>query len=126
MLRNEEATYEMQEGSTYFAGHPRVNLVFTILVVGSNISKVLEDSTAGSHSCRSSGVKSTAFQASRSTISSSAGISRMTLYTSPALVDLRWIETSFPSGLKMALAFPLLPEEEFSRAASGTRFHEED
>ena len=65
---------------THFAGHPNVKLVLDIRVVGSIISSSAALSTAGSHSCRSSGVAKIDFQASKGIVSSTVGTSSTTLY----------------------------------------------
>jgi hypothetical protein len=65
---------------THFAGHPKVKLVLDIRVVGSIISSRTAPSTAGSHSCRSSGVARMDFQASKGIVSSAVGTSSTTLY----------------------------------------------
>jgi len=93
--------------NTHLAGHPSLNCVLDILVLWSNISTRWAPSTAGSHSCLSSGVMKTAFQASRRADSSVADTSRTTRYTfSPDFVVLRWTITSVSSGLGDTLDFP--------------------
>lgn len=114
--------------SSYFAGHPKENFVLTIFVKGSNISKVLDPSTEGSHSLRSSGVASTAFQTSRSATSSVTGISTMTRYSSPLFVDFLCTRMPSTSESDDAFSFPfpfvlvLVP----SRTGTGTRFQLDD
>ena len=81
-----------------------MNLVLIIRVEGSCISSIRADSTAGSHSCLSSGVANTAFHASKSKSPSVAGNSVTTRYTSPDLVDLRCTDAPFAASRR---AFPL-------------------
>jgi len=68
-----------QRRGTYFAGHPNVKFVLDIRVVGSSISSRTAPSTAGSHSCRNSGVAKMDFQASKGIVSSTMGTSSTTL-----------------------------------------------
>ena len=63
----------------HFAGQPNEKFVLDIRVVGSNISSKWASSTAGSHSCLSSGVDKTAFQGSKDTKSSPVGTSKTSL-----------------------------------------------
>lgn len=87
-MRTENKAFERRH--THFAGHPNVKFVLDIRVVGSSISRRTAPSTAGSHSCRSSGVAKIDFQTSKGIVSSAAGTSRTTLYTvSSDLADLR-------------------------------------
>ena len=87
-MRTKNGVFERRR--TYFAGHPNVKLVLDIRVVGSSISSKAAPSTAGSHSCRSSGVAKIDFQTSKGIVSSAVDTSRTTLYTvSSDLADLR-------------------------------------
>lgn len=114
----------LKDKMTNLAGQPRVKLVFDILVWRSNISTSCALSTAGSHSCLSSGVVITAFHASRGADWSVIGTSRTTLYTfSPDLVALRCTTTSVSSGFVEARDFPLLGEESL---ANEICFHSEE
>jgi hypothetical protein len=87
-MRTKNGVFEWRR--THFAGHPNVKFVLDIRVVGSSISSRTAPSTAGSHSCRSSGVAKIDFQTSKGIVSSAVGTSRTTLYTvSSDLADLR-------------------------------------
>jgi hypothetical protein len=89
-IRMRSANKAFKRRGTHFAGHPNVKFVFDIRVVGSSISSRAAPSTAGSHSCRSSGVAKIDFQTSKGMMSSAVGTSRTTLYTvSSDLADLR-------------------------------------
>ena len=82
-------------------------------------------STAGSHSCLSSGVVRTAFQGSKDICSSPVGISNTILKTSsPPLVEFRCTMTSVSSGTDDTRAFPFCFDEEPSREFE-SRFHSE-
>ena len=120
---NRRMGYEWQR--THFAGHPNVKLVFDIRVVGSIISSSVALSTAGSHSCRSSGVDKMDFQASKGIESSAVGTSSTTLYiVSSDLAILRWTITSESSG-RDERPFPLEVNEVLS-LGSWTRFQSGD
>ena len=100
-------TNRKKDNETYFAGQPSEYFVFAIRVFRSNISTRWDSSTAGSHSCCSSAVVSTAFQGSSETCSSPVKTANTILYTSsPALLEFRWTATSASSGTDVALAFP--------------------
>jgi hypothetical protein len=89
-IRMRTKNEEFKRRRTHFAGQPNVKFVLDIRVVGSSISSRTAPSTAGSHSCRSSGVAKIDFQTSKGIVSSVVGTSRTTLYTvSSDLADLR-------------------------------------
>ena len=100
---------------THLAGQPSVKFVFTTRVRSSSSSTMCASSTAGSHSCLSSGVDRTACHALREEVSSAAGTSSTSRkMSSPELAELRWTTTSSTSGIADALAFPFLPDADLS------------